>query len=160
MIHYTTLITSAIIATTNSQSNQKSIPDFFREKYPCESSEFRCYPSNLCISKLYVCNSQPNCPDQSDELNCDNVSRLTSTIASLTEVQLESDYDEDDRATRPSSEIIKDSVIERIDQLLVENQLDSLPKPLTTANVDSFLSEIGLPDDSLDSDFIQISTLQ
>ena len=35
----------------------------------CKDNQFRC-SNNLCIPRLFVCDRQDDCGDESDELNC------------------------------------------------------------------------------------------
>ncbi|XP_041366245.1 uncharacterized protein LOC121381152 [Gigantopelta aegis] len=36
----------------------------------CGITQFRCVDSGLCIFARFLCDGQPNCPDNSDEVNC------------------------------------------------------------------------------------------
>ena len=40
------------------------------ETRQCKADEFKCNSSNVCISQRWVCDQDPDCTDQSDELNC------------------------------------------------------------------------------------------
>ena len=175
--HCAFIMFNAVFKLVHSQS----VPDFVRAKIPCKPSEFHCYPSNICINETYVCNNYPNCPDQSDELNCDNflafssnekpptslkpstASQLITTSSSQTAISLKIPSVNPTPSltvTRPSADIIKDSILQEIDRLLLEKEDNSQP---TTTSLDSFLSEIGLADIGVSSDysdFVQISTLQ
>ena len=34
----------------------------------CEDYQFKCYKSNSCIHKSWICDSEPDCPNEEDEL--------------------------------------------------------------------------------------------
>jgi len=44
----------------------------------CPPDSFRCVTSGACIDYEYTCDGDDDCPDNSDEQNCDNATTTTT----------------------------------------------------------------------------------
>lgn len=53
----------------------------FKAENSCSPDHFQCKTTKHCISKLWVCDEDPDCADGSDEANCGEYASCLECIA-------------------------------------------------------------------------------